>query len=86
MDAQLSRLTAPERAAARSLTQLIADPWRDPSAAMVDSAVQDVYDAVSRDRVCQIVGKTALCARLRRPGSTLATELATASARACTAP
>lgn len=84
IDSLLGVLTPPERSAARSLTQLTADPWRDPGAATVEAAVQNVSDTViSRNQVCQIVGKTAVCARLRRPGSALAKELASAAVRVC---
>ena len=86
IDSLLPILTPQERSAARSLTQLTADPWRDPGASTVEAAVQNVSDTVtSRNHVCQIVGSASLCASLRRPGSTLAKELASAAVRACSA-
>jgi hypothetical protein len=87
LDALLARLKPQERAAARRLTQLVADTGPDPGDDGVEAAVQNVYDTVtSRNQVCQIVGKTSLCANLRRPGSALAKELASTAVRVCSAP
>jgi hypothetical protein len=86
LDPLLARLTPKEQAAARGLTQLVADSDPDPGEGVVDAAVQSVFDAVTeRSHVCQIVGKTSLCANLRHPGSALAKQLASAAVRVCSA-